>query len=239
MIYLLYGEHVLAALAKVKVFEKRFRREVTHEWQLINFEEEGIDERFPATVGASLFAKKDYYIIKHASEASEESRELLLDLIKRWENDDSVVVFFERGVPLQNALFEKIKKASKHEELSLPADQKLGSVETSDRDLFLLGDLWGRREKSRLILKYEELLRHGFLPEDILRTLLWHVKNVCLASSGKTSEMKPFVAGKASQQARNFSADSLERAFTKLVGLDDKYKRETLETGLLHFFLTH
>jgi hypothetical protein len=238
MIYLLYGENVLAALEKVKAFEKRFRREVPHAWRLINFEDDGADEQFPANIEASLFAKKDYYIIKHATQADEESTRQLKDLIGRWEGDDSVVVFFERDRPAKSKLFDVIKKASKHEEFAISDDQKTKSIARDDRDLFLLGDLWGRRERKRLIWQYDTMIHAGFSADDILRTFLWHVKNLFQARVGKTAEMKPYVAQKAAQQARNFTAEQLEKGYQELVFMSDFRAKERLELKLLHFFLT-
>ncbi|MEK7576292.1 MAG: hypothetical protein AAB482_01220 [Patescibacteria group bacterium] len=241
MIYLLYGDDVTRALATLGRFRARFRREVPSVWRQFDCEEVSDQEQFYNELGApSLFGSKDFLIIKHASIAPEDAHEIFESLIHQWANDDSVVIFFERGVPTKNKIFDLLlkNKKTKSEEFKVKS-APIVSGAVSDRDLFIVGDLWGRREKVSAVVKYEELLRNGYSADDILRTVLWHARNVCLAAVGKTNEMKPFVANKALQQARNFSGNSLEHAFTTLVGLDNKYKKETLETGLLHFLLTH
>ena len=240
MIYLLYGEDVPRALNTLGRFRSRFRREVPSMWRQIDCEEEGEHSKIYFELGGqSLFGLKDFLIIKHASAAPEDTHDFFKKLVDRWTDDDSIVVFFERETPVKNKIFDLIfkNKNTKSEEFKKKGVQNASRI-LDNRDLFLIGDLWGRREKGSLVLKYEELLRGGHVPDEILRTLLWHIKNVCMAAVGKTQDMKPFVANKAREQARNFNGDSLERAFKTLVGLDNKYKKETLETGLLHFFLT-
>ena len=226
MIYLLYGEDVPRALSTLGRFRSRFRREVPSLWRQIDCEEESEQSKIYFELGGqSLFGSKDFLIIKHVSAAPEDTQEIFKNLVNRWANDDSIVVFFERETPVKNKIFDLIlkNKSTKREEFKKKEVQNVSRVLDS-RDLFLIGDLWGRREKNSLIVKYEELLRKGQAPDEILRTVLWHVKNICMAAVGKTREMKPFVANKALQQARNFNGDSLEQAFTTLVGLDNKYK---------------
>lgn len=237
MIYLLYGENVRGALDTLKSFERRFRKEVPHEWQSIDFEDGDQDEKASIIAGDSLFARKGYYIIKHASRAEGGAADILKSKIKKWKDDTSVVVFFERGTPAKSPFFDLLKKSSKHEEF-IRKDEIMRSGR-DDRDLFALGDIWGRREKARLIVAYEELLRRGYAADEILRTLVWHAKNIGLAAQGKTHGMKPYVAGKAKDQARNFMPGALHRAFDRLVLLDNKFKKETLETELLYLFLTY
>lgn len=106
-----------------------------------------------------------------------------------------------------------------------------------DRELFNLGDAWGMRDSRRALSLYERLIQAGFEPDAILRTLMWHVKNVCLAGRGYTKDMKPFVARKAESQAKRFSPEELERAYIELLNASDFRKKENLETRLLSFLL--
>lgn len=240
MIYLLYGDDIRRARGTLAKFQERFRREVSDEWRFIDFEDDLLAPEFERIVaGDHLFAKKDYCIIQHASRAPEEFHDAIKKKVEQWKKDDSVIVFYEREVPLKNAIFEYIKKIAKSEEFAIPASQRRGAPKRDDRNLFVVGDLWGRREVSKLIVTYHKMIEVGFAPDDIMRTLLWHVKNLFLASVGKTREMKPFVARKAEAQARNFTPRALEDSYRALVMLDDKHKKDTLETRLLHFFLTN
>lgn len=128
---------------------------------------------------------------------------------------------------------------SELEKVSLGGVASLPKKERSGNELFVLGDLWGKREKQKVYLLYHALLDAGFEADDMLRTLLWHVKNLNNASRGRTKEMKPFVAQKASEQARNFSDDALSDAYEKLTLMADPRGRDLLETKLLHFLLAY
>ena len=107
-----------------------------------------------------------------------------------------------------------------------------------ENEVFVLGDLWGTRAKRSALMQYHQFLEAGFEPDAVLRALVWHVKNLCLAAHGRTNDMKPFVAQKARQQARNFSPDALDNALFALVKMSDMRAREFIETRLLHFLLT-
>ena len=286
MIYLVFGEDVKRSRELVREFEKRFVREVPAAYEIIDI---SIDQNYQ--FGArSLFADKEYLIIKNASMLAAERYDEFNSHLKRWAKDDSVIVVYEESVPEKNKIFTALKKhSSKKQEFPIlkaaelerwldgevkkrggsitPAQKRLllvkggdnlwklerelekmllggESPETSpvieDRELFLLGDLWGRGERERAFLQYQRLLSGGFGADSILRTLLWHVKNLCLASSGQVSKMNPFVARKAREQARNFSQGSLPRAYEDLVMLDvhEKWGRGSIEFGLVKFLLT-
>ncbi len=108
----------------------------------------------------------------------------------------------------------------------------------SNNDLFLLGDLWGSGDGTRAALLFERCMRAGFKPDDVLRTFMWHIKNLARVASGNTASIKPFVLGKARTQMRNFSRGQIEEAYLKLLEMSDMRKKETLETRFLYFLLT-
>ncbi|KKU52070.1 MAG: hypothetical protein UX74_C0016G0009 [Parcubacteria group bacterium GW2011_GWA2_47_10b] len=127
---------------------------------------------------------------------------------------------------------------SEFEKVLLGGNVSERSSVISPNELFSLGDFWAKRERSRAFLAFEKLRERGFEPDNIFRAFLWHVKNLNLAARGKTKDMKPFVAQKAREQARNFNEDELADAYESLLLMSDPRGRDMLETRLLHFLLT-
>ncbi|MEK7643117.1 MAG: hypothetical protein AAB372_01585 [Patescibacteria group bacterium] len=292
MIYLLYGEETKRSLGMLRDFERRFQAEVpVGGWQRFDFKDEMDQERFLLGAGSqALFSQKDFYIIRNPSHASPRSARTLEELLPHWAGKDSIVVFFEEGVPEKNETFNFLKRtASKSQEFSKPSsaqaktwmegelkrrsavlseDQKrsllaryggdLWALESEldralaggspvslkltvdERELFSLGDLWGRRERAQTVLKYDILLRSGFPSERMLWTMMWHIKSLFAVATGQTKGMNPYVLRKSTDQMRNFSQDELSDAYKALVELDVDEKRgeRSLEIGMLHFFLT-
>lgn len=288
MIYLIFGQDLKRSRKLLSEFEDRFRREAASGWQSLDGREcEEIEVFFAAR---SLFGNKDYFLIKHASLLGADSKNFLSSLLGHWEKDDSVIVFYEEGVPEKDELFLELKKrATKKQEfkelvgeslnlwlqseavkrslhLSVKdklelferAGKDLGKLENElekmalgyqrtsykdvpkEKDLFLLGDLWGGRQIEVAVLGYWRLLRGGIGPDQILRVLLWHVKNLLLVLKRETRGLHPFVVRKAEIQARLRERDKLLEAYDSLLLLDihDKWGRGSLQYGILHFLLT-
>jgi DNA polymerase III delta subunit len=238
MIYLLYGDNIERGRAVLRKFRARFEREARGAWRYIDCEDDDIEDLLRAEIGAtSLFSDKDFIIIEHASTLPEKEADVFVGALLRWAGDDSVVICYERGVP-KNKIFSRLLEiATKKEEFK--------SVETrrrpapQDGELFALGDLWGTKAHKASFIKYHQLLDAGFDPENILRTLFWHVKNVTLAAHGKGGEIKSsFVAGKAARQAQNFSPEMLADSLESLARMSDLRAKDTLDTRLVRFLLT-
>ena len=289
MIYLLYGADTYRSRARLKEFERRFRTEVSFSWFFVDCREDAARTFFQKEGGGpTLFAKKEFGVLKYISQAEDDVQALIERELKRWSKDDSVVIVFEEGVPAKNKLFTLAKKLAtqvqefelltrakceqwlevelKRRQGTLSSSAKQQLIERSagdlaklmieldqlmlggeggetldvpkDQELFLLGDLWGTRSRMKALLQYESLLRRHFIPERMLWTMLWHVKRLILASKDETRAMNPYVARKSKEQARNFTFDELVRAYDELVSLEDRIVRESLDVGLLKFFLT-
>ncbi|MDA1334812.1 MAG: hypothetical protein O2794_02235 [bacterium] len=290
MIYLLFGEDRQASSRNLQKFIDRFESEVPFAWHQIRCDNEnGFDTLLESIGGDTLFGKKSYLIIKNLSKADSGAEEILKDFIKGWEGDDSIIVFYEEGIPKKGKLFDAIKKRAKQvqefnyisivklrdyieseavrtktkisaevkehltrlyqdspekftgefEKILLGGEANRIVTNMQDKELFLLGDYWGRGEREKAFFHFEKLMMAGFKPDGVLRTLLWHVRNICSAEVGNIKGMSSFVLSKASNQARNFSHEELERAQEALVMWSDPRKKEDLETGLLYFLLAH
>jgi DNA polymerase-3 subunit delta len=102
-----------------------------------------------------------------------------------------------------------------------------------------LTDAWGRREIARVLSASESILersnRSGGIPM-LVGSLVAHVRRVQTAhrldqegvsprdAMGALNARHPYVAQKAFEQARNFSADELREAIVKLAELDHAVK---------------
>ncbi len=239
MIYLLYGENVEKGRAVLRKFRARFEREARGAWRHIDCEEDDIERRLGAEIGAtSLFSDKDFIIIEHISTLSEKMAGVLESVLERWASDDSVIICYERGTP-KNKIFSRLLEiATKKEEFKSTETRQKPVLQ--ERELFALGDLWGTKAKGVAFVKYHELLDAGFDSENILRALFWHVKNVTLAAHGKSGDIKSaFVAGKATRQAENFSPEILADALENLARMSDFRLKDTLDTRLVRFLLTN
>lgn len=287
MIYLLFGNDKRASKKILDGFERRFRSEVPHAWEYVDIRDQKNTEGFFEKVsGASLFSGKQFAIILYPSILDESLESSLKELIDRWADDDSIIVFYEGESVGKNKLLDYIKKKAKTEEFSYKTGPDVsrfvaheikksgvevsheqraalehlynenpesffsefekivlgGSVQvrvsaTSDRDLFVLGDMWGRRDRYKAFQLFQNLLDTGFEADAILRTLLWQVKMVCLAKKGATKDMKPFVAQKARGFADRFTEKELNAAYWALMTASDFRQKENLETRLLSFIL--
>ena len=237
MIYLLYGDDAVKSRAVLRKFRERFLRETGSAWRHIDCEDEDAVDRLATELGGqSLFSKKDYIIVEHASALPEKLVRTVEEMLARWQGEDSVIVFYERGTP-RSKLFKKIfEVAHKKEEFRGPG---MNARKVPDeRELFSLGDAWGRRERTKSVALFEHLVSTGFEPESILRTLLWHIKNLALVSHKKAKEISsPFVARKATEQARNFKIEDIDGAYFKLLSISDPRGKDFLETRLLEFLL--
>ncbi|MEK7630728.1 MAG: hypothetical protein AAB417_01745 [Patescibacteria group bacterium] len=119
MIYLLYGSNTTASRGMLERFAVRFRREAGPAWEMIDCTDEAGGERLTLIGSGSLFDSKDFYIIQHASMLDVDMRDALKSHLVRWTEDDSVIVFWEEGVPIKNKIFNDIEKyANKKEEFT-------------------------------------------------------------------------------------------------------------------------
>ena len=113
MIYVIFGNDTRRSRDLLREFEVRFAREVPHAYQVIDCEEDGAEMKIERDVGSSsLFGTKDYCIIRHASTLSLSLQSVLQEVASRWQHDDSVAVFYERGVPEKNDFFDFLQKAA-------------------------------------------------------------------------------------------------------------------------------
>ncbi|MEK7649785.1 MAG: hypothetical protein AAB367_02420 [Patescibacteria group bacterium] len=140
MIYLLYGSNTTASREMLERFAVRFRREAGPAWEMIDCTDEAGGARLLAIGSGSLFGSKDFYIIKYASELDADMREALKMHLERWAQDDSVVVFWEEGVPIKNKIFSDIEKyANKKEEFGDFTRQKFSAyIDTRAKEFDVL-----------------------------------------------------------------------------------------------------
>lgn len=82
-------------------------------------------------------------------------------------------------------------------------------------------------------------LRHGFVPEEIMRIILWKTKTILLVSRGPTKTLKPFVVQKAKTALQGMPEDFLietMRGAIETESLMRKYQKRNREI-LEHFLL--
>jgi hypothetical protein len=121
-------------------------------------------------------------------------------------------------------------------------EQNENIVRSATFNVFSLSDAFGRRNARELWILYQKGKRARLTPEEMLSTLFWGVKALRLAKESKSPEgagLHPFVYRKASQFAKNYSTEELEKLSLRLVMLYHDARRgvHSLDAALEQFVL--
>lgn len=193
------------------------------------------------TVDDTAFVEK----LKEHSSKKQEFKKLSGALLSRWVDEELKKRDTKLPVDTKRFLIEQYgedlgRLTRELEKATLGYEVGAAREVPQDKDLFLLGDLWGTRERERAFLKYQHMLEVGFDTEQVLRTLIWHTRTLLLIAKKETKGIHPFVARKATLQLKNFTRESLECAYSALVMFDvgAKWGKGSIEFGLYRFFLS-
>jgi DNA polymerase III delta subunit len=167
--------------------------------------------------GQGLFANK-YIVLVRGILEKKELKEVFLEKIELFAQSPNI--FIVSAASIDKASLKKIEKyAEKVQEISSGvADAKKSTA--AGNSVFAMADALGARDKKTLWTLYRQAIEEGKVPEEIHGILFWQVKSMVLASRTKSateSGLNPFVHGKATRYAANFTDAELSSLMERLV----------------------
>ena len=179
--------------------------------------------------GQGLFVQK-YVVVLDRIITSSEAGGVVLPALADIAASENIFILVE------GKLDAKTKKTvEKHADKANEYSESPGVKKPERFNAFSLADAFGRRDKKKLWLLYQEALLSGLVAEELHGTLWWQTKSMLLAHKTKSAEeagMKDFPYQKACGFAQNFSEAELERLAFGLVELYHEARRGKVEFGV-------
>ncbi len=163
--------------------------------------------------GQGLF-QKVYLVYTTDLFESEERKAEFLSRLPRIAESPNIFVAREGKLDKETAL----KISEKAEKVQL--FDKKGGKKRPEFDIFSLTDAFGRRNRKKLWVLFQQAVASGAVPEEIHGILFWQVKSILLAHACKTAEeaeVKPYTWSKAQSFAKNWSEAELKTLSSKLI----------------------
>ncbi len=239
MLYLLYGTDVDKSRAKVReLLDSLLRKKPDASFTRVDnesFDSENLDFLIG---GQGLFEAKQIVILDTLCKNAEAKSAILK---RRKELKDSSNVFFLLEEELDSATLAKLEKVS--ERVECFGKRKKESIQKNTFNTFALCDALGARDRRKLWVLYQKGKRANLSDEEMHGVLFWQSKNMSLAKgarSAKDAGLNPFVYGKASSFAENYTDEELQTLSRTLVSLthDARRGKHTLSVALERFLLT-
>ncbi len=181
---------------------------------------------------ASLFGGRSVYLLDTPS-ANKEFLEAVIVQAEALQNSNQVFVVIEGAL-----LADPKKKLTKHaacaEEYKSAAGERFNG--------FSLADALSKRDKKLLWLLWNEALRNGLSPEEIVGILWWQLKTLRLAAIGQTAAevgLKDFPYKKAKAALAKFKPGELEDLSRSLLSLahESRLGRQDIQVSLERWIL--
>ena len=230
MLYILHGHNFSARKKKLDELVSSFLKKKP-DASVFRLPEERLTPSVIEELSQSqgLFTPKHVVILEGIFE-SEESTEIVLPYLSLVKDSENVFISTDAGIPAK-ILKEISVFAEKMQEFD-------GKKEAEPRfNIFALSDAVGKRDRKsawRILLRAEA---EGLMPEEILGTIFWQVKNMLALKNGKgatssSTGLKPFVFTKSRAYSDNFSEDELKNLSKSLVRLYHDSHRGILDFEL-------
>jgi DNA polymerase III delta subunit len=216
MIYFFYGSDTDTARAKAHALMDGLLAKKP-DASLFKFDADNFNTaEFDALSGSmGLFESNNIIFLDRVMENAD-AEEALLQRLGEMQESPNVIILLE-GEP-KKVICDKVgKKAAKAQEFSMR--KKVAKPEFNS---FALADALGRRDKKELWSLFEEAQFAGKVAEELHGLLFWQMKSMLQAAVSKSAidaGQKPFVYGKASRFAKNYSLEELKRKSSELVSI--------------------
>ncbi len=214
MIYFLYGSDRDKARAKAHELMNALIAKKP-DALLFSFDSENFDPvQFQSLIGSQGLFERNNIIFLNGVLENDEWEEIVLSKLSEMEETTNVCILLESEP--KKSIRERIEKHSaKAQELALKEKPK-----TYQFNSFSLTDALGARDKKELWSLYQEAQFEEKAPEELHGLLFWQMKAMLQAASAKSADeaaLKPFVYGKASRYAKNYSLAELKKKSSELV----------------------
>ncbi|MFH0755417.1 MAG: hypothetical protein V1910_01995 [bacterium] len=245
MIYFYYGTDIETARKKVKMtidflFSKK--PNVT----LIEIRDEILSQNkiIELVGGQTLFSNK-YIVFLYKTFDNKENKELILKNIKEFADSNNIFIFAEGKI--DKISLTKIEKNAEKIQKFIKAEKLLNKKEAltlkgEKIDFFEFADAFGKRDKKKLWILYQDALAEQVPAEEVHGIFFWQIKNILLARKCKTAEeanMKAYPFQKACEYSKNYKENELENFSSKLVHMYHEAHRgnENFHISLEKFIL--
>ena len=224
MIYLLWGEDSIRVIKKIQELKAAFIAKSGNAFSLtdIDCRDEVPDNFFEKLGGASLFNDKRLVIVRGAIEQNPTLLDFFQKEFPRMKTSPDVFVFWEQVLSdKQQELFtqyaQKIQEFRVIEKDSSQSDDKsvFGFVDQIFNKRFAGSLITLRKAKMAMIEEVE-----------IVRVMLWKLKNIFLVKHQEIKAMHPYVAKKTTADAALFSDTQLLDTFWAGIFVDSNLKRD-------------
>jgi hypothetical protein len=197
-----------------------------------NFSEDKIDELLG---GQGLFVNKYIVSMSRLLEKAEIA-DFVLDNIEKFKESDNIFIWTEEKITKPQ--LKKIEKNSEKVQDFEPPQKPENKI-----DVFSITDLFAKKDKKNLWIKYVELIKE-VPPEEIYGILWWQTKSLLLASktnSAKEAGMKDYPYKKSKGYLKNFKEGEIEEVAFNLVKLyhQSRVRGEDIALNLEKFLLTY
>lgn len=156
--------------------------------------------------GQGLFSNKSIVFLDRVM-ANDEAEESLPKFLEEMSQSENIFICLEGKL---NA--EQKKAFVKYAEKVVASEDVVSKPKGDVSNIFALADALGERNALRAWSIFRENMDNGAEAEGVAGTIFWQVKAMILAQGAKSAKeagLNPFVYGKASRFARNYSVEEL------------------------------
>ena len=169
---------------------------------------------------AGLFDEKNIFEISGVF-LKKENEKLVQEYIEAMESSDNAFIFSEESISVKTKnLLEK------HKIKNYEFEQKVKGG--ADLNIFSITDLFLKKDKKNIWLKYSEFLGGGVSEEEIFGVLFWSIKTLnIINSSNDISEtnLKPFVYNKNKKYLSSWKDGEAEKKMSEMINIYHNSRR--------------
>ena len=221
MFYVVYGSdreksrkklHDLLNLAQKKRPGAEIFKLNSENWNEAQFEEllhsQGLFETKYTVVLDNLFENK-------------EAKTSLVENLDELKDSDQIFLMLEGNIDAATLKKVKVKAEQVQEFAKVEGKKEMPSI-------FTIADGILAKDKKKLWISYIDFISRGIAPEEIHGIFFWQVKNLILASHGKTQAetgLSPFVYRNALAGVKNYKTEELVSISNNLVHMTHKVRQ--------------
>lgn len=214
MLYLIHGSDYKKAFAKKNellsvMLRKRPGAEV-FALDAESFREDALKSLYSSQ---GLFEQKHIVVLDKIF-ARKEVKDFVLGALSEMEKSQSVFILLEDALDAKTAA-----SIEKHSAKTFSFGEKK-KKEWTESTNFLIADAFAAKDRRSAWVLFQKAILGGASAEEIHGTLFWQAKVILLAKKTKSAEeagLKPYVFGKASRFAKNFTESELQDILSLLV----------------------
>ena len=221
MIYFLYGKDIIKSRKKLHdLLDWAKKKRPDAELFKINTENWSESQLEELLVSQGLFDQKYTVFLDNLFE----NKEIKAYIVSKLEDiSSSEQLFFMLEKDVDAVSLKKIEKSAKQVQEFKKVEEKENTF-----NIFAVANGLISRDKKKLWVSYVESIKKGIAPEEIHGIFFWQIKNMILASRGKSQKetgLSPFVYKNALTGGRNYKTEELITLSNSLVQMTHSVRR--------------